>query len=84
MFSGKYLLADNQPPAAKRIKHMLPSDHISVIIYISLIVFIEQAHINVKFLQLCVCLLFCPYVHRALFKGGGGHSPPLNFKEKFI
>ena len=38
-----WLLADNQPPAAKRIKRMLPSDHVSVIIYISLIVFIEQA-----------------------------------------
>ena len=71
MFSGKYLLADNQPPAAKRIKHMLPSDHISVIIYISLIVFIEQAPHKCEVFAV-VCLLFCPYVHRALFKGGRG------------
>ena len=62
MFTVKYLLADNQvkPPAAKKIKCMLPSDHVSVIMYISLIVFIganlSKPHINVKFMQLCVCL----------------------------
>ena len=65
MFTGKYLLADDQLPPAKRIDRMLPSDHVSVVTYVHKFgsIYWGEPHINVKVMQLCVCLSFCPFVH---------------------